>query len=77
MLKRYAQFDPSEKGTQGADPLALLTIPEFLDQPFMPSVVAQFTDPESDKVFPEAFLYMCASLSSKTPIASKRQLAFR
>ena len=77
MLKRYSQFDTSEKGTNGAAVSDLLTIPEFQTNPLMVRIVELYTDPEHERVFPESFLYMCAALSSKTSVDKKRKFAFR
>ncbi|XP_071114174.1 calcineurin subunit B-like isoform X1 [Haliotis cracherodii] len=76
LLKRYADYDPSERGVRGITFDVCVTIPEFCGNKFVPKVIASYQDPSSKKIFPKQFLLICAVLSSKTPPQKKKEYLF-
>lgn len=73
LLKRYAKFDDSPKGTVGVKYNLMLTFPELQSNPVIPRLLELYIDPRSRTLYAENFVYFFALLSTKTPISKKRE----
>ncbi|XP_046563149.1 uncharacterized protein LOC124272054 [Haliotis rubra] len=76
LLKRYSNYDPSERGVRGITFDVCITIPEFCGNKFAPQVIASYQDANSKKIYPKQFLLICAILSSKTSPQKKKEYLF-
>ena len=77
ILTRYSAYDKSDRGSQGIPNDEVLLIPEFLANPFINLVVQKYVDQKTRRLYPLQFIYMLASLSSRTDVDKKRKCKYR
>ena len=71
ILKRYSQYDKTERGTDGIPVQTVLDFPEMRANSLLGPLIQLFVDEESGKIFPHQFLLLFGILSSKAPVKNK------
>jgi len=72
-LKRYAMYDPSPGAKDGIPLSTALSVPEFASNAFYPRILQIFVDAQSERLFADRFLQLCALMSSSMPATAKKQ----
>lgn len=72
ILKRYSDFDQSEKGANGLTLSNVLAIPEFVGFALVTYVAKIYMNKDNEKMFPQDFIYFISALSSKSSIEFKQ-----
>ena len=72
IIKRYSEYDTSEKGTDGIAKVDVDRIPEFNGHAMVSLISEYHMDKETQRLFPQNFIYFIATLSSKSTLEHKR-----
>ena len=73
LLKRYSQYDETDKGTDGIPYNTMLTFPELQANPMIPRLLDLYANKGNKTLYAEKFLYFFAVLNKNTPIRDKRE----
>ena len=73
LLKRYATYDNTDKGTEGIPYDTVVNMPELRAQPFVQPLLDLYVSPSNRVLYPEKFLYFFAVLHKGTNVETKRK----
>ncbi|KAK6168911.1 hypothetical protein SNE40_020068 [Patella caerulea] len=76
LLKRYSQYDSSERGINGIPYNTCVSIPEFSGNRLVPFIIEHHMDKNSNSIYPKEFLAICGIVSPDTSALVKKEFLF-